>query len=89
MQGYAKSRTTYGSELTDWAFDGNRKPGDMTILSRSAAAILVYYEADNPYKGWESALYTDFYNRVRNALQQEITNQNVTAYEENEKYVDY
>ncbi|MCQ2417655.1 MAG: peptidyl-prolyl cis-trans isomerase [Oscillospiraceae bacterium] len=59
VKGYSECRTTYGDEITEWAFDDSRKAGDMAIISRSSAVILAYFEQKNGEAGWKSAVEND------------------------------
>ena len=87
VAGYSATRTTYGDEIAAWAFDRERKHGDMTIVSRPAAAILAFFESANEDKGWENSVRSDLMQSKQNEFSQSCTQYEVRTKEQNYKYI--
>ena len=87
VKGYSASRTTYGDEVSAWAFDRERKHGDMTIVSRSGAAILVFFENVNENAGWKNLVEKDLYQSKVNSFSEACAAYEVKVQEKNYKYI--
>ncbi|MBQ8922167.1 MAG: hypothetical protein IJ060_08420 [Oscillospiraceae bacterium] len=87
ISSFTPSRTSYGSELTDWAFDSERTAGDMTVVSTGSGAILAYYEKAGDEIAWRNAVYDTLYAEKKDALSEKNHSAEVTKYPENYKYI--
>ena len=87
VSGYSATRTTYGDEISAWAFDRERQHGDMTIVSRTGAAILAFFEGTNDGTGWENQVRNDLYQSKIDAFTQTCADHAVTVHEKNYKYI--
>ncbi|MBR3268379.1 MAG: peptidylprolyl isomerase [Oscillospiraceae bacterium] len=87
VKGFTPSRTSYGSELTEWAFDSSRTEGDMTVVTVDDGAILAYYEKAGDEIAWKTTVYDQLYNEKKNALNEKNHSAEVKMYKENFKYV--
>ena len=87
VSGYSAVRTTYGEELSAWAFDRDRKHGDMTIIERSSAVILAYFEGTNDHSGWENEVREDMLVKAEEDFQAQCDAHNVTLHEENYEFI--
>lgn len=87
VTGYSALRTTYGDEIAAWAFDRERKHGDMTIVSRTGAVLLAFFENTNDGTGWENQVYHDLYQKKLDDFAQSCALSAVTEHEKNYKYI--
>ena len=87
VSGYSASRTTYGDEVSAWAFDRERQPGDMMISERTGSAILVFFEGGNAQSGWENLVREDLYDQAISKFNERYKGVDVQVYEENYKYI--
>ena len=87
INGYSAQRTTYGDEISAWAFDRERQPGDMTIVQRTGAVLLAYFEGGNSESGWKNSVRNDLYNQELSAFKQKYQSNAVTLNEKNYKYI--
>lgn len=87
VSGYSASRTTYGEEITAWAFDRERKQGDMTVVVRSGAVLLAYFEGANAETGWHNQVRDDLYAKKNDEFTQQYQQYAVTVSEKNYKYI--
>lgn len=87
VSGYSSSRTAYGDETAAWVFDRERQQGDMTIIQRTGAVLLLYYEGVNPDTGWENQVREDLYNSKVSEFRQRYSQYEVTLHEKNYKYI--
>ena len=87
VSGYSASRTTYGDEVSAWAFDRERQSGDMMISERSSAVILVFFEGANAQSGWQNQVRSDLYDQAISAFNERYQSFDVKVYEENYKYI--
>ena len=87
VSGMTPSRTTYGEELPKWAFDKSRKAGDMGIVEGSGTVILAYFESASEDNGWQSLVREAFTEQVKEELNKQNHQAEVTKYPENYKYI--
>ena len=87
VSGYSATRTTYGDEISAWAFDRERQHGDMTVVARTGAAILAFFEGTNDGTGWENQVRNDLYQSKLDAFSESCTANEVTVHEKNYKYI--
>lgn len=87
VAGYSASRTTYGDEVAAWVFDRERQHGDMTIVSRSGAAILVYFESANVHNGWENQVKNDLLQSINDAFTEACSAHEVKIKEKNYRFI--
>lgn len=87
VSGYPASRTTYGDEITAWAFDRERQHGDMTIVERSGAVLLAYFENVNEETSWQNQIRDDLYEQKKAAFSEECVQYEVSTHEQNYKYI--
>lgn len=85
VSGYSSTRTTYGDETAAWAFDRERQQGDMTLIQRSGAVLLLYFEGANPSTGWENQIKEDLYSSKVSEFRARCAEHEVTVYEKNYK----
>lgn len=88
VTGYSATRTTYGDEIAAWAFDRERQHGDMTVIARTSAVLLAYYENPNEKTGWENQVRGDLYQKKVDEFSQNCTANEVTVFEKNYKYLE-
>ena len=87
VTGYSASRTTYGDEVAAWAFDRERKHGDMTIVSRPGAALLLFFENVNEGSGWQNQVQNDLYQNKLKAFTDACAAFEIRVQEKNYKYI--
>ena len=87
VSGYSASRTTYGDEVSAWAFDRERKKGDMMISERTTGCMLVFFEGSNAQTGWQNQVRQDLYDQAVTAFTERYQSHEVKVYEENYKYI--
>ena len=87
VSGYSASRTTYGDEISAWAFDRERKKGDMIISERTTGVMLVFFEGANTQSGWQNQVRQDMYDQAITAFTERYQAHEVKVYEENFKYI--
>lgn len=87
VTGYSAVRTAYGDEIAAWAFDRERKQGDMTLVTRAESVMLVYFENTNDGTGWENQVYQDLYQDKLDDFSQRCTAKEVKEHEKNYKYI--
>lgn len=87
VSGYSSVRTAYGDETAAWVFDRERQQGDMTIISRSTAVLLLCFEGANPDTGWENQVREDLYNSKVSEFRQLYSQYEVTLHEKNYKFL--
>lgn len=87
VTGYSAARTTYGDEVSAWVFDRKRRHGDMTIISRTGAALLVFFENANENTGWRNEVQNDLYKSKVSALTEAWAAYEVHVQEKNYKYI--
>lgn len=87
VSGYSASRTTYGDEVSAWAFDRERQTGDMMIAERTGAALLVFFEGSNTQSGWQNQVREDLYDQALSAFNARYTAVDVQVHEENYRYI--
>ena len=81
------SRTTYGTELPQWAFDSERKAGDMTVINTGKGALLAYYEKAGDEIAWRTAVHDTLYTEKKNELNEKNHSAEVKMHPENYHYV--
>ncbi|MBP0976367.1 MAG: hypothetical protein J6P20_09910, partial [Oscillospiraceae bacterium] len=74
-------------EISAWAFDRERQHGDMTVVARTSAAILAFFEGTNDGPGWENQVRNDLYQSKLDAFSESCTANEVTVHEKNYKYI--
>lgn len=87
VSGYSSVRTSYGDETAAWVFDRERQQGDMTMIQRGSAVLLLYFEGVNPDTGWENQVREDLYSSKVSAFRQQYSQYEVTLHEKNYKYI--
>lgn len=87
VTGYSSVRTTYGDETAAWIFDRERQQGDMTLIQRSGAVLLLYFEGANPDTGWENQIRNDLYSSKVSDFRALCAQNTVTVNEKNYKYL--
>lgn len=87
VTGYSASRTTYGDEVSAWVFDRERQHGDMTIVSRAGAAILVFFEGANEGSGWQNQVRSDLYQSKLDAFTESCAAYEIRENQKNYKYI--
>lgn len=87
VSGYSAVRTTYGEEISAWVFDRERKQGDMTVVVRSGAVLLAYFEGANAETGWQNQVREDLLAKKKADFTQQYQQYQVTTYEKNYKYI--
>ncbi len=87
VSGYSAARTTYGDEVSAWAFDRERQPGDMMLSERTTGVILVFFEGTNTQSGWQNQVRDDLYNQAITAFTDRYQACEVKVHEEQYKYI--
>ena len=87
VSGYSAARTTYGDEVSAWAFDRERQPGDMMLSERTTGVILVFFEGVNSQSGWQNQVREDLYNQAITSFTDRCQACEVKVNEANYKYI--
>ncbi len=87
VSAYSAIRTTYGDEVSAWAFDRSRKQGDMVIVKRSSAVILAFFEGENEHSSWENEVRNDMLQQMAADFTEKCRSNTVTKHEDRYQYV--
>lgn len=81
VNGYSAARTTYGDEISAWAFDRERQTGDMFLSERTTGVILAFFESVNAQCGWQNEVREDLYNQALSDFNTTCESYEVTVHE--------